>query len=117
MITGAELAGRIRLAAHKRGVTVKELLAPISANPYGWIKLLEQAAVPRAHTIARVEALLAGRDPAASPQQTAPRRPAFHIAADGRSPDTFPEPITRDPCGRCGTRADLHAAHDHDWRP
>lgn len=121
MTTGAALAGRIRLAAHKRRVPVGQFLAPISANPIGWIKMLERASHPKPHTLARIEALLEGREPLPAPQQTYPARPAFHIAGAkvnrGRGPDTFPEPVTRDPCGRCGTRADLHADADHAWRP
>lgn len=71
--TGAELVHSLWEAARVRGVTLGELAAPLSYNPQRYLRQLRWAARPKPATVARVEALIAGRElppPANSPQSS-----------------------------------------------
>ena len=59
-MSGEYLADRLRAAARARGVSVNVFVAPLTRNPAGFLQTLSCAASPRPHTIARIEALIAG---------------------------------------------------------
>ena len=118
MSTGLELGARIRRAAREEGLSIDRFAAALAPNPGSWIAQLEQASKPRPATIARFEALLAGKPVPAAPKvyfRKAPARTAeptphaARIQAAGSS-ETLAH-IDRDPCFRCGTRADIGCKH------
>jgi hypothetical protein len=109
-MTGAEIVTAIRRRADELGIPVGDFAAPLSPNIYTWLRQTEQAATPKAHTLARVAALLAGQEVPPPPPnnfQKGSRQPQRHRATAEPRYDAVPEPLTRDPCFRCGTRADL----------
>lgn len=60
-MTGEYLVSKLRIAARARGVSVNVFVAPLTRNPAGFLQSLSYAAEPRAHTVARIEALIAGK--------------------------------------------------------
>lgn len=59
-MNGEYLADRLRATARARGVSVNVFVVPLTRNPAGFLQTLSCAASPRPHTIARIEALIAG---------------------------------------------------------
>lgn len=147
--TGAELADAIRRRAHELGIAVTIFARPLSPHPQTWLSQLERARRPQPHTLARIEALLAGNPVSAPPANNfqanagVDRREALQRAATdeasravdrrvqaarlttrhpleqalaGTSADDpgeapLPPVTTRDPCPRCGVRADIGCSH------
>lgn len=106
-MTGAELARRLRLRAASLGISVNTFCAPLGGT--GFVSQLQRAAAPKPHTVARIEAFLAG-----SPLP--PRRGYQRLHENGRAfdysrPADPPPPVDRDPCFQCGTRADIGCKH------
>ena len=60
-ISGKELADTLRQAALQRGVRLNEFLRPLGKSQ-SWLRELNHAARPTAHTIGRARALLEGRE-------------------------------------------------------
>lgn len=91
MTTGAQLIARLEARAHELGVNASSLSG---SNAYH-LREIARALNPKPKTIARIEAAIAGRrtDPEAITAATAP------------------VPLTRDPCFKCGTRADFGCKH------
>lgn len=113
-VTGRDLVDRIRRRAIELRVPIATFAAPLSTNASRWLWQMEQAERPKPHTIARVEALLAGREvppPPANNFQASPRKPAVQYASGRRDPENYPAPVDRDPCPFCGTRRDLGCRH------
>lgn len=115
IVTGARLVGLIETAATERGLTAVEFARPLNKDPAKWLAQLMTAQRPKPTTIARVRALLYGEPiPEAAPNSFRFRdrnavRP-YHSTGE-RGPATWPEPVDRDPCFRCGTRADVGCPH------
>lgn len=107
LATGAELADAVRLAARRSGLSVDRYAAPLASNPGNWLNQLAQANRPKPHTVARIVALLDGTS-VAPPPAAAPRTQKIRAEGTIREKD-LPPVIKRDPCLRCGVRADLHA--------
>lgn len=59
--TGADLVEAVRREAARRNVAVIDLAAKLSPHPGTWLKQVAIAKRPKPHTIARVNALLAGQ--------------------------------------------------------
>jgi hypothetical protein len=114
--SGREVAAIVRTAAAEAGVPLVAFLAPVSKHAQTWIYQLGIARLPKPHTIARVEALLRG-DPVPPPpinnfQKSGDPRPPFHVAHRGPPAASIPPRIApRDPCPRCGVRADYGCRH------
>jgi hypothetical protein len=102
-VTGAELAAAVHREAKRRGLRIEDFAAALSCRPTGFLRDLRRAQQPRRATIARIEALLGGRDVPAAPERRneAPSPPL----------DLCPPPVDRHPCPRCGTRADIGCRH------
>lgn len=91
--TGPELAARIRRAARRAGLTLADLLRPITDYGASMVHNLERAKHPRPDTLARVEALLDGR--VIPPRGTLPERrgwaPSQRASAAARAARTRAE--------------------------
>lgn len=111
--TGAELAQAIVRRAAELGMTVHHFGKPLTDNPGAWVRELAKAKRPLSHTIERVRALLAGQPmPPPRPYQMA--QTVISEAEAMRSP--IPDPVDRDPCFLCGTRADIGCRHQAPGR-
>lgn len=114
MTTGTDLVEAIRERASELGIPVKDFAAPLSRDPYQWLKQTRMAQQPKQHTIARVKALLAGEPVAPPPAnnfQSVPRGPKILNIRTSFDPATVPDPVDRDPCFWCGIRADVGCSH------
>lgn len=120
--TGAELADRLRRAAHERSLSISTFLAPLSSEPTNFIDQLGRALRPRATTIERIEALLDGRPVPPPPPNNfhGPRRAGAPASAgqvhDAAAPDIARPTINRsaEPCFYCETRGGLACRHRPD---
>ncbi|WP_156840270.1 hypothetical protein [Novosphingobium aquimarinum] len=75
--SGADLVGLIRLCAKQRGVSEASLFSQLSRHPDTWRDQLAIAKRPKPATIARVEALLAGREIPSPPPKKFQTKCAF----------------------------------------
>lgn len=112
-MTGAALVRRMRVEAVRRGIPLVQFVRPLSADPHAYIRHLNMASKPLRATIDRVDALITGREipPVERKKPTfAPRPPKVR---DRRPVDPVPPspPVYRDPCPRCGVRADIGCGH------
>lgn len=108
VITGADLAARLHLAAFDRGISTEKLCEALSAAPRHFIHQLERATKPNRLTIERVTALLEGREIPPQPPRTTrsvdiDRGPSLDAIETLR--------VDRDPCPRCGIRRDIGCSH------
>ena len=89
------------------------LLAP--SNPTSYLSTLAAAGMVKTRTLERIEALLEGRELPPPKGRLGRGMRAAHsarrmcTAADDA--EATPEPINRDPCTWCGTRADIGCKH------
>lgn len=115
LTTGAELTAAIRARAAELGPPVARFAAPLSPDPDKWLYQTARAMAPKPHTIARVQALLAGAPVPPPPpnnfQKCARRADPVLRVRVGPAITSWPDPVTRDPCFRCGTRADIGCRH------
>lgn len=111
--SGAVLAERIEAAAAVKGQGVNEFAAPLSRDPASWLEGLRKAARPKRHTIERIEALIAGRPVPPLPAEA--HRVTRTAQLSAGKPDLRPPEdavrVYRDPCPRCGVRADIGCRH------
>lgn len=121
VITGASLTNAIRRRARELGEPLHRFAAPLSNNVETWLHQLEQAQRPKPHTIARVQALLAGEPVPPPPTNSLQNRAQLRagprvVPVAGRNPDPadVPSPIHREPCFRCGIRADIGCKHQRN---
>lgn len=113
-MTGAALGHRLRMAAKAANTPLADFLRPLwPRDALGYLRQLEGSEMPRATTVARVEALLAGKRVPPPPITRDPARaaPPVHYSPGTRAPNSHPQPVTRDPCPRCGIRADIGCKH------
>lgn len=114
---GNHLLLAIIAEAGRRGVVTRSLIAKLSPYPHQWLQQVAAAKRPRQHTIDRVRALLAGEDVPLPPPNNFQKRNyqlSERTAAIGPDRDPpIPEGprLNRDPCFRCGVRADIGCAH------
>lgn len=101
-MTGAELKAAIEREARRRNTSAKALVAPLSKDAPQWLRSLAAAQRPKPTTIARVSALFAG-------QLVESAGHAGHIVS--RTLEQLPPRVERDPCSRCGVRADVGCQH------
>ena len=59
-MNGEYFADRLRAAARGNNVSLHKFLMPLTRNSAAYIAALAMAKAPRPHTIARIEALIAG---------------------------------------------------------
>jgi hypothetical protein len=115
-VTGADLIEQLRAEAARRRTTVYSLATRLSPHPGKWLAQLGIATRPRPTTIARIEALIAGDDVPPPPNnfQAKPHRARPpHVAAAASDDEDLPPAVFRDPCPRCGVRADIGCPHSH----
>jgi hypothetical protein len=117
--SGAELAQAVRNRAAQLRQPVRQFAAALSSDPLTWLDQVAIAQRPKAHTVARIEALLAGQPvPPAPPnnfqrQRVLTQRPFAVTIADRDMVRSEPLPpiVERDPCFLCGIRADIGCRH------
>lgn len=111
--SGAALVRMLRREAARRRVPVAVLIKPLTANPWSWLRLLEQAKSPTAETIERVRALLAGEPVAPSAGQLASRKPRPRSVQSLTDDPAFPaeRPLPRVTCFNCGGTSMAPCAH------
>lgn len=122
--TGAELVDALRAAAVRRGQTTSDLAKPLAKQPASFLDQLGRSVRPKAATVARVRAVIAGEDPGPAPA-TNSRRSALKKSAtslvDSRlapQPDApIAERVDRDPCVMCGVRTDIGCHHTRSAAP
>lgn len=115
-MTGAQLHALLERSARQHGLPLRRFARPLSPGQIGtWLSQLREAKRPRPHTVQRVMALVEGRTPAPPPPESCGRleRPPVRRmnTAAAPAPDDAPTPIERDPCFKCGTRADIGCKH------
>lgn len=112
-MTGAELVRRLHREAVRQSVPLAQFVRPLSADPHAFVRHLKMAARPMSATIARVEALIAGRALPPIGRKKPTFRPRPPKVRDRRPIDPVPTsaPVFRDPCPRCGVRADIGCGH------
>ena len=114
--TGEQIATALRAAAAERRLPLLRFIKPLSAQPASWFKQVQMARLPTRRTRDRVRALLAGEplprsiDPDPLRDRPAPRR---RVAPDAIVDDQPPlaARVDREPCFRCGVRADVGCRH------
>ena len=113
MKTGADIIAALEAEAERSGVSTFSLANQLSRYPHKWLKEVARAQKPTANTIARVTALLGGSD--LPPTHNSGRRRTFQrvVRQTIREPElpTGLTPVDRDPCFRCGVRADIGCMH------
>lgn len=112
MATGAEIVDAIRRFAAQRNLRPLDVARELSPKPSKWLTQLAQAKQPKAETLIRVRALLAGEPvppPPANNFQASPRKAAAPAAPAKFEFQRAPiiAPIDRDPCKYCGVRGDV----------
>lgn len=121
--TGQQLADA--LIAHA-GETQQNLLALVrrlsSSGPQSWLANLARARRPNPLTVARIEQLLSGRDPAPSTLNRRDfarraRQPAVIAVPAPLADDPRPIAWSREPCPRCAVRGDVGCAHQRPCPP
>lgn len=116
LISGADLAALIQREAALAGISLSAFLGPISNWPKKWLDQLRNAEHPRGATISRIEALIRGElVPSAPPNnfwKNGAQKRTYHAARHRGDPrGELPPVVSRDPCSRCGTRADIGCRH------
>lgn len=106
--TGAQLCDALQAHAAKLGVPLKDYVRPLNSNTAEFLKGLSRSVTPTNLTIDRIEALL--NDQPIPPRQKKERR-SFLQDTERRPAGPIPDPVDRDPCFLCGTRADLGCKH------
>lgn len=112
LATGPEIVAAIRQLAAEQNVSPIDLARELSPTPRRWLDQLVQAKQPKAHTLVRVRALLAGEPvppPPTNNFQAVPRKnaaPAIPAKLEFQRAPIL-EPIDRDPCFLCGVRGDV----------
>lgn len=91
MTTGAQLIARLEARAHELGVAASSLCGSKSVH----LREIARARNPAPKTIARIEAAIAGQ----------------LYVSDAIKQASAPAPVERDPCFKCGTRADIGCRH------
>ena len=118
--SGEELGRMLRQAAHDAGQSIDTFAARLAQQPNKWLCQMEAIERPRAQTAARVLALIEGRSdlpPPANSRLFGMKRNGAPAPLRSCQCEPDPDPVTRDPCARCGVRADLHAANGcNRWR-
>jgi hypothetical protein len=112
-VSGQALATMIRSTAAHLGKSLLEYAAPLSPTPCQWVSQLERSTAPKPATVARVRQLLSGEPVEPPPPnnfQASPRKEQVAHAIE-RSPVPTSLPVYRDPCWRCGVRADVGCEH------
>lgn len=112
--TGQQLVDAIHDLARSCGATPQRVAKALSSDPNKWLKQVAIAHSPKAHTIARVGALLAGKAVVPPPLNSFQAKPAAQSYLRVRvSPpsEILAAPVRRDPCFRCGVRADVGCVH------
>ena len=105
--TGPELLAALEQRADELGLPFNDFVRPLNTNPREFIVGIRRAQRPTALTFDRVEALLNGR-PIPPPQRKSRR---LCDPVDGEPGGPPPDPVDRDPCFLCGTRADIGCQH------
>lgn len=114
--TGEQIATALRAAAAERKLPLLNFIKPLSAQPASWLKQVQMARLPTRRTRDRVRALLAGEplprsiDPNPLRDRPAPRRRAASDTTVEQQPPLTAR-VARDPCFRCGVRADVGCRH------
>jgi hypothetical protein len=113
--SGAELFEAIEARAKFLGVPLAEFAYPLSTRPLRWLSQVRAAEKPQPATIERINALLAGRPVPAGPVNSrcaGSRMQILHAVVSPRDPPMPDMPrVDRDPCWRCGVRADVGCEH------
>lgn len=110
--TGAQLLAALERRAGELGVPLKDFVRPLNTNPREFIMVMRRSQEPIGLTFDRVEALLNGK-----PIPPAQRKPRALTQPVERGPvGPVPDPIDRDPCPMCGTRADIGCQHQQPGR-
>lgn len=100
-------------------MTTHALAGALSPHPHKWLFQLRIALRPKPATIARIEALIAGEEIPLAPPNNFQAKPggsasARYVAERYRPrEEELPPPVFRDPCPRCGVRADIGCPHSH----
>ena len=115
-MTGAQLHSLLERTARLQGLPLRKFARPLNPDCIDtWLSQLRVAKKPRPHTVERIMALVEGRTPAPPPPESnnKPPRPPIRRLTTGpaAAADNAPEPIDRDPCFKCGTRADIGCRH------
>lgn len=126
---GADLAGEIELIAATKGLSPARFIAPLTDHPHRFLQQLRRARQPTEATVERVRTFLRDmddrtslRDEVAQEAKRAAARRALArvqglenpLPARGHDTDTLVNgraAIDREPCFKCGTRADIGCRH------
>lgn len=101
-LTGRELIAELQHHADRAGIPLLELARNFNrSNPSSFVRTVSMAARPRASTVLRVRALIAGEDIAASFGEGE----GEIIELPARAA------VFREPCFRCGVRGDIGCGH------
>lgn len=124
--SGIALASEIDQAASVLGMTAARLVEPLTNQPHSFLNQLRRARKPSAATVQRVRDLLRGGDGIkadvdreakhAIERRAIARRQSIDtpLTVPGRATDEMVNgrmAVDRDPCFRCGTRADIGCRH------
>lgn len=114
--SGEALVEMIAARAAELGKTPAEFARPLTTKDSvaSWLAQLSLAVRPKRITVARVEALIAGRDIPPLPAETMRVRSCARVTvtSSGESPALDESRrVDRDPCPRCGTRRDIGCRH------
>lgn len=103
-ITGRAAIAAIEAEAARRGVSACQLVRSLSPMPSSFLNMVSLAARPKASTIARINAALAGEAPI--PPRAYQRRDPIRDCSGPTIAATTPR-VSREPCFRCGVRSDI----------
>lgn len=107
LTTGAQLLAALEQRASELSVPLKDFVRPLNTNPREFIMVMRRSKEPIGLTFDRVEALLNGQP--IPPAQRKPRALTQPVEREPGGP--IPDPVDRDPCFLCGTRADIGCQH------
>lgn len=114
-MSGGELADAIAREASRRGLPIQRFVSQLSPNPKAWLAQLRCAMRPKPHTYERITALIRGETVPPPPpnnfQKNGKPSPPKHVASSTIPMEDLPPSVDRDPCPRCGVRADLGCRH------
>lgn len=118
LYTGAELADHICAEASARGMLVSHFLLPVfPTNPAARLNTIRQAKAPTRITVDRVNEVLtekvimptaSNRGGTIEARRLVTATIKQSVPAKAEAEGTY---VSRDPCFRCGTRADLGCRH------
>lgn len=111
--TGEDIAAALRAAAVQNGVPLYHFLRPITADPSKWLAQVRIARAPKSSTKDRVRALIAG-EPIPRLGGTGIREfseRSNHVVTGTSIDVSAMTRVDRDPCFRCGARADVGCTH------